>query len=157
MRTGGRAPDRDAHRGQDREALSDRENVFGRNKIQGARLGAHAEFDTPSFAAKAADGRPVIPVDAHVRLAAPENNSGRAILRRGYSYTDGIDPASGELDAGLFFIAFLNDPQVFIDLQNRLGANDALNEYIQHTASALFAVPGGVGDKDDYWGKSLLA
>ena len=32
------------------------------------------------------------------------------ILRRGYSFTDGIDPATGQLDAGLFFIAFQRDP-----------------------------------------------
>jgi deferrochelatase/peroxidase EfeB len=29
-------------------------------------------------------------------------------------------------------------------LQRRLGASDALNEYIQHTSSAVFAVPRGV-------------
>ena len=67
------------------------------------------------------------------------------ILRRGYSYTDGIDPATGELDAGLFFICFQRDPHAqFAALQRRLGASDALNEYIRHTSSALFAIPAGV-------------
>jgi len=33
----------------------------------------------------------VIPADAHIRLAAHENNGGLRILRRGYSFTDGID------------------------------------------------------------------
>ena len=29
-------------------------------------------------------------------------------------------------------------------LQRRLGSSDTLNEYIEHTGSALFAVPPGV-------------
>ena len=58
-------------------------------------------------------------------------------------FTDGFDPELGQLDAGLFFLSFQNDPQAFIDVQNRLGANDALNEYIKHVGSAVFAVPGG--------------
>ena len=38
----------------------------------------------------------------------------------------------------------MNDPQSFITLQEKLGRNDALNEYISHRGSALFAVPPGV-------------
>jgi deferrochelatase/peroxidase EfeB len=86
----------------------------------------------------------VIPGDAHVRLAGPAANGGRRILRRGFSYTDGIDPATGELDAGLFFIAFQRDlERGFVAIQNRLAQTDALNEYIVHTGSAVFAVPPG--------------
>ena len=67
------------------------------------------------------------------------------LLRRGYSYTDGADPRTGELDAGLFFVAFQRDPHAqFAALQRRLGAEDALDEYISHTGSAVFAVPAGV-------------
>ena len=62
------------------------------------------------------------------------------IRRRGYNYTDGLD-ANGELNAGLLFIAYQNDPQHFIRLQNRLGGHDLLNEYIRHIGSAIFAVP----------------
>ncbi|MGG7381581.1 Dyp-type peroxidase, partial [Escherichia coli] len=83
-----------------------------------------------------------IPVDAHVRLAAPATNGGVRLLRRGYSFTDGFDPELGQLDAGLFFIAFQNDPDHFVAIQRRLGATDKLNEYIKHTSSAVFAVPG---------------
>ena len=51
----------------------------------------------------------------------------------------------GELDAGLFFICFQRDPHVqFAALQRRLGSGDALNEYIKHTSSAVFAIPAGV-------------
>jgi deferrochelatase/peroxidase EfeB len=67
-----------------------------------------------------------------------------AVRWRGYSYTDGIDPRTGELDAGLFFIAFQrNLERGFISIQRRLGSIDALNEYIVHTGSAVFAVPHG--------------
>ena len=85
-----------------------------------------------------------MPVDAHIRLAAPTENAGRRILRRGYSFTDGMDVRLGQLDAGLFFISYQNDPQTFVRLQRRLAERDALNEYIKHTGSALFAVPPGV-------------
>ena len=84
-----------------------------------------------------------MPLDAHIRLAAPSENDGIRILRRGYSFTDGIDQRLGQLDAGLFFISFLNDPASFVALQRRLGRTDALNEYITHNGSALFAVPPG--------------
>jgi deferrochelatase/peroxidase EfeB len=124
----------------DRTPLGEQERVIGRGKVSGAPLGGHAELDTPNLSA-----RGPIDVDAHIRLAAPQVNSGERILRRGYAYTDGIDPRTGLLDAGLFFVAFQRDPErQFIALQRRLGANDALNEYIQHTGSGLFAVLPGV-------------
>ena len=71
-------------------------------------------------------------------------NDGVRLLRRGYSFTDGINPVTNQLDAGLFFIAFQRDPrQGFIPVQQQL-ATDALNEYIRHTGSGVFAVPPGV-------------
>ncbi len=71
-------------------------------------------------------------------------------MRRGYSSTDGIDPVAGTLLGGLFFIAFMKDPGQVVTLHQRLGTTDALNEYIEHTGSSLFAcpprlAPGGTG------------
>jgi deferrochelatase/peroxidase EfeB len=130
----------------DHSPLSEQENVIGRRKITGAPFGARREHDVPDLDAKGPDGQPVIPVDAHIRLASPRTNEGLAILRRGYAYTDGIDPRTGLLDAGLFFVAFQRDPHAqFAAIQRKLGATDALTEYIQHTGSGLFAVPPGVG------------
>ncbi|NUP49250.1 MAG: deferrochelatase/peroxidase EfeB [Catenulispora sp.] len=141
----------------DTDRLADQENVFGRFKTSGAPLTGKAESDTPDFAAEGADGRPVIPVGAHIRLAAPETNGGQKILRRGYSYTDGIDTATGLLDAGLFFIAYQKDPRAqFVPIQTRLAQHDNLNEYIRHTGSALFAVPPGLAAAGDWWGKALF-
>ena len=140
----------------DRDYLADQQNVFGRFKTSGAPLTGAKEFDTPNFTEQDA-GKPVIADNAHIRLASPENNNGLRILRRGYPYTDGIDPATGELDAGLFFIAYQKDPRThFIALQQKLGAHDALNEYIEHTGGGLFACPPGLA-AGQFWGQLLLA
>jgi deferrochelatase/peroxidase EfeB len=140
----------------DRDRIGDQEAVFGRTKVEGAPLTGQHERDEPDLAAKAADGRPVIPADAHIRLAAPESNGGAKILRRGYSFTDGVDPVTGQLDAGLFFLCFQSDPATgFIPVQRNL-ATDALNEYIKHTSSALFACPPGPAD-GQFWGQQLFS
>jgi deferrochelatase/peroxidase EfeB len=140
----------------DRDRLSDQEAVIGREKYSGAPLTGRDEFDVPDFAANGPDGARVIPDDAHIRLAAFENNDGLRILRRGYSFTDGIDPCTGDLDAGLFFISYQRDPAQFVTLQRKLGSQDALNEYIRHVGSGLFACPTGVRGAGDYWGKALF-
>lgn len=141
----------------DTDYLADQENVFGRFKTSGAPLTGKGEFDTPDLSAKAKDGTPVIPLNAHIRLASPAANGGEKILRRGYSYTDGIDADTGLLDAGLFFLAYQQDPRrQFVPIQTRLGRQDNLNEYIRHTGSALFAVPPGLAAAGDWWGKPLF-
>ena len=140
----------------DTDYLADQEKVIGRAKTSGAPLTGSAEFDTPNLAAKR-HGAPVIDLNAHIRLAAPASNGGQMILRRGYSYTDGIDQDTGLLDAGLFFIAYQKDPRnQFVPIQRQLGRNDLLNEYIRHVSSAVFAVPPGLRAAGDYYGKSLL-
>jgi deferrochelatase/peroxidase EfeB len=93
----------------DADYLADQETIFGRRKDTGAPLTGRSEFDLVDLSAKAPDGSLVIDADAHIRLAAPSSHSGQRILRRGYSYTDGTDPQTGQLDAGLFFIAFQKD------------------------------------------------
>lgn len=125
----------------DTDRIGDQNEVFGRHKASGAPLGGTDEFDTPDFTATDDSGAPVIPARAHVRLAAPENNGGLKILRRGYNYTDGINQY-GLLDGGLLFISYQNDPAHFEALQSRLGAADRLNEYITHVGSGVFFVPG---------------
>jgi deferrochelatase/peroxidase EfeB len=141
----------------DHSPLSEQENVIGRHKVTGAPFGGRAEHDVPDLAARGADGQPLIPLDAHIRLASPKTNRGATILRRGYAYTDGIDPRTGLLDAGLFFVSFQRDPATqFSAIQRRLGAMDALTEYIQHTGSGLFAVPPGVGP-GGFVGEGLFA
>jgi deferrochelatase/peroxidase EfeB len=146
----------------DRDYLKDQQNVIGRAKVSGAPLTAlptgGGEFTAPDFAANGADGRPVIPANAHIRLASFEHNGGTRILRRGYSFTDGIDPQAGTLLGGLFFIAFMKNPAQFVRLQTSLAA-DALAEYVQHTGSAVFACPPGLRRDQhggQHWGDTLL-
>jgi deferrochelatase/peroxidase EfeB len=129
----------------DRAVLSDQERTIGRHKVSGAPLTGQKEHDPVDLKLRGTDGTPIIPLDAHIRLAAPASNGGQGILRRGYSFTDGIDAETGELDAGLFFIAYQRDPhRQFAAIQSRLGTSDALNEYIVHTGGGLFAVPPGI-------------
>ncbi len=77
------------------------------------------------------------------------------IRRRAYNYTDGLD-ATGQLNAGLLFLSYQNDPANFIRLQNRLGANDLLNEYIRHIGSAIFAIPPAPAE-GHYIGQALFS
>ena len=131
----------------DRSTLGDQEETIGRVKASGAPLGGSRESDPVDLQALGPDGLLLIPNGAHIRQAAPSTNDGEALLRRGYSFADGVDPASGELDAGLFFICFQKDPrQQFIPIQQRLSDQDALSEYVVHTGSGIFACPPGTQD-----------
>ncbi len=131
----------------DRTALAEQEKVIGRVRATGAPLGSQAETDPVDLDARDAAGQAVIDATAHVALAN-QDALGIHILRRGYNFTDGLDPRVGQLDAGLFFICFQRDPRLqFIPMQQRLAESDQLNEYIRHVGSAMFAVPPGVGPK----------
>jgi deferrochelatase/peroxidase EfeB len=140
----------------DRTSLSEQEALIGRHKGTGAPLGASDEHDQPDFAATGTDGRPVIASDAHVRLAHPDHNAGAHLLRRGYSFADGVDRL-GRMDAGLFVLAYQRDPRrQFVPIQSRLSRTDRLNEYIAHQSSGLWACPPGVGPAG-FWGETLFA
>jgi deferrochelatase/peroxidase EfeB len=138
----------------DTSTLAEQEQTIGRTKGAGAPLGQQAEFDPVDFTVRAGTG-PAIPENSHVFLAHP-TNSGTAILRRGYSFVDGSD-GLGRLDAGLFFIAYQRNPETgFVQVQKNLRM-DAMNEYIQHTSSAVFACPPGISGPDDWWGRALFS
>ena len=137
----GGSQDPDEHRDLGRRPIGDQQRVFGRTKVDGRPADRAAPSSTtPDFHAKGRHGATKIDPRAHIALAAHENNGGIRILRRAYNYTDGIN-AVGQLDAGLLFIAYMNDPEHFVRLQTRLGSSDLLNEYISHIGSAIFAVP----------------
>ncbi len=139
----------------DRTMLREQEEVIGRDKRVGAPIGQPGEFDEIDLAARNLDGTPRIPMAAHVRLAHHSNLDGVRILRRGYNFTDGSDGV-GHLDAGLFFVAYMRDAhRQFVPMQRALAAADVLNEYIEHTGSALFACPPGLGAGED-WGAQLF-
>jgi deferrochelatase/peroxidase EfeB len=138
----------------DRSALGEQQRVIGRTKGDGAPLSGGSEFTEPDFAKKH-DSALAIDADAHVRLAHPTHNHGAVLLRRGYNFVDGSDDL-GQLNAGLFFIAFQRDPRKqFVPIQLRLAGNDALNEYLQHVGSGIFAVPPGAR-RGSYVGAGLF-
>ncbi|MDQ3724683.1 MAG: Dyp-type peroxidase, partial [Actinomycetota bacterium] len=78
----------------DATSLEGQERAVGREKVSGAPLGQEGEFDPVDLEARHG-GEPVIPIDAHVRLASPHLNDGQRILRRGFSYTEPSQAGSG--------------------------------------------------------------
>jgi deferrochelatase/peroxidase EfeB len=136
----------------DRTSLSEQEAAIGRHRDSGAPLGKTGEFEDMELDRKDEKGNPIVPVDSHVYLAKQAKDR---ILRRSFSYADGIHPETGALNAGLLFISFQKNPQQFINIQNSLGRLDRLNEYITHRGSALFACFPGV-QKGSYLGAALF-
>ncbi len=140
----------------DRTSLHEQEDLVGRSRDEGAPLSGGSEYTPPDLRLEGSDGRPLIGADAHVRLAHPTQNDGVRMLRRGYNFTDGNDHL-GRLDAGLFFIAYVRNPDThFVPMQTKLSRQDGLMEYLQHRGSALFAVPPGVR-QGGFIGEGLLA
>ena len=139
----------------DRTPLREQEQLIGRERAHGAPLSGGTEFTELDLEIKGRNG-PLIPMDAHVRLAHPSQNDGTRLLRRGYNFTDGTD-ALGRLDAGLFFIAYVRDPgKHYVPMQNKLSSRDGLMEYLQHTGSGLWAVPPGVR-RGEFVGQALFS
>lgn len=142
------------------------ELTIGRHKYSGAPLGGTSEFDPLDFDKVDAEGMPVIPDNAHVRLAASVFNDGAEILRRAYSYNDGTNVIAErwppwrqglEYDAGLLFICYQRDPRAgFIKIFEPMAKLDALNQYTTHTGGGLFACPPGIRP-GEFIGQALFA
>ncbi|NOL49521.1 iron uptake transporter deferrochelatase/peroxidase subunit [Pelistega europaea] len=136
----------------DRTSYKEQERTFGRHRITGAPIGSKNEFDPLDLAAKNHHGKPMIPDDSHSALA---HKTGLHILRRAYSYSDGINPKTGQFDSGLLFICYQKNPAQFITIQNSLGNTDKMNEYITHIGSGLFACFPGAKE-GEFIGQALL-
>jgi len=125
----------------DDTGLDQQQQVIGRYKVSGAPLGEKREHDPPDLRARHGRGL-VIPADAHIRLASPNDNDAQRILRRGYAYVDGL--TDGQIGTGLLFLVYNRDPRKqFIPIQRRLASNDSLNAFATHIGSAIFAIPPG--------------
>jgi deferrochelatase/peroxidase EfeB len=141
------------------------EQTIGRSKLSGAPLGAKHESDPLPLGAVDADGNLVIAEAAHVRVANASTNGGAQLLRRGYSYNDGVSLVAErwppwhqgmEYDAGLLFICYQRDPTTaFIPMFAKMSKLDMLNQFASHTGGGLYAVPGGV-QPGRYLGQSLF-
>ncbi|WP_107459434.1 iron uptake transporter deferrochelatase/peroxidase subunit [Streptomyces colonosanans] len=131
------------------------ENVIGRRKSNGAPLSGGAETTAMDLEKTGADGKLVVPLNAHARITRPDQNGGAAMLRRPFSFHDGFT-ADGTPDAGLLFVCWQADPlRGFVPVQRKLDRGDTLSQYIRHEASGLFAVPGGAA-AGEYVGQRLM-
>ncbi|WP_320780648.1 iron uptake transporter deferrochelatase/peroxidase subunit [Streptomyces sp. CRN 30] len=141
----------------DWEELSakEQEDVIGRRKADGAPLTGGGETTEMELEKTDKAGNLVVPLNAHARITRPDQNGGAAMLRRPFSFHDGID-TDGVPDAGLLFVCWQADPlRGFVPVQRKLDRGDALSAFIRHEASGLFAVPGGATG-DGYVGQPLL-
>jgi deferrochelatase/peroxidase EfeB len=149
----------------DRMKLGFQEQVVGRHKRSGAPLGSRHEHDPLDLDASDADGNPRIPENSHVRLAAPAANDGAQVLRRGYSYDNGLSFTAErwppwrqgmEFDAGLLFICFQRDPRTgFVKIFDKMSKFDMMNQFVTHVGGGLFACPPGAAS-GGFIGQSLL-
>ncbi|MFJ2609809.1 iron uptake transporter deferrochelatase/peroxidase subunit [Streptomyces sp. NPDC091279] len=136
-------------------SLAAQENVIGRRKANGAALSGGTETTAMDLEKTDAQGDLAVPINAHARITRPDQNGGAAMLRRPFSFHDGIDQ-DGVPDAGLLFVCWQADPlRAFVPVQRKLDRGDALSKYIRHESSGLFAVPGGAGE-GEYVGQRLL-
>jgi deferrochelatase/peroxidase EfeB len=149
----------------DRAKLAEQEETFGRRKPSGAPFGQRGEFDPVDLAALDPNGDPVVPRNAHVRLAHQAALDGARVLRRSYSYYDGAGMTTEswppyrqavEFDAGLIFVCYQRDPRTgFIKIYEGMSRSDRLNQFVVHTGGGLFACPAGVA-KGEFIGQRLL-
>ncbi|SDD16787.1 Dyp-type peroxidase [Glycomyces harbinensis] len=138
----------------------DQNLTFGRERDSGVPLSGGGEFDHPDFEAVDDSGLPAVPADSHIAVVHDA-----AMVRRGYNYdygfltqaevssdaaadghVDGHMHAEHPYDAGLLFVSFQADPQVFIDAQEKMAASDRLSEFITAEGSAVFALPPGAAE-----------
>lgn len=150
----------------DRSKVSFQEQTMGRHKYSGAPLGLKNEFAPLGLDRTDADENPIIPEGAHVRLGNAAANQTAEILRRGYSYNDGVNFTAErwppwrqglEYDAGLLFMCYQADPRTgFVKLFAKMARLDMLNQFVTHTGGGLFACPGGVRE-GEFIGERLFA
>lgn len=132
---------------------SAKEIAVGRTLDSGAPLGGAAEGDLVDFDALDADGLPLIPRDAHIRVAHA-NSPAEMILRRPYSYDAGV--SGGVSDMGLLFAAYTNNPNLsFIPMQTRLAESDAMNRWLTTIGSAAYVIVPGINE-GEFLGEKVL-
>jgi deferrochelatase/peroxidase EfeB len=150
----------------DRTNVGFQEQTMGRHKYSGAPLGLTRENEPLRLDRADKDGNPVIAENAHVRLANAATNDGAEILRRGYSYNDGVNFTAErwppwrqgmEYDSGLFFLAYQRDPRAgFVRIFENMAKFDMLNQFATHVGGGLFACPPGAR-AGEFIGQRLFA
>lgn len=149
----------------DQVPVSFQEQTIGRYKRSGAPLGEHNETDALNLDALDKDGNPVLPENSHVRVATAASNDGAEVLRRGYSYNDGVNFIAErwppwrqglEYDAGLFFCCYQRDPREgFVKIFDKMARLDMMNQFVTHVGGGLFACPPGAA-QGEFIGQRLF-
>ena len=141
------------------------EETVGRQKYSGAPIDKKSEFDALDLQATDKDGNPRTVENSHAAMSAPENNDGAQILRRAFSYDNGIAKLAERwppwrqlmtFDAGLLFQCYQRDPRTgFIKLFTKMAQIDMLNQFTTHVGGGLFACPPGA-KPGDFIGQDLF-
>ena len=117
---------------------------MGRTLETGAPLGGSKETDPVDLEALDDNGLPVIPRDAHIRLAHADSPE-KSILRRPFNYDE--SHSDGTSDRGLIFAAYSKNPSLsFIPMQERLARSDAMNRWLETIGSSAYLILPGVND-----------
>jgi deferrochelatase/peroxidase EfeB len=138
----------------DRVGMLEQVQMIGRDRVTGAPLGGTHEFENPDYPSDP-DGRR-IPLDAHIRLANPRTpqTARQRLYRRSFNYDRGVDEA-GDIDCGLIFTAYNQDPErQFATVQRRLEA-EPMTDYITPVGGGYFFAPRGARGVSDWVGAAL--
>ena len=149
----------------DQMKLGFQEETVGRQKYSGAPIGKLHEFDALEPNAVDKEGNPITAENSHAAMAAPENNDGAQILRRAYSYDNGVAQIAERwppwrqamtFDAGLLFQCYQRDPRTgFSKIFEKMAKFDMLNQFTTVVGSGLFAIPSGA-KPGEYIGQRLF-
>ena len=141
------------------------EETFGRQKATGAPIGKTHEFDKLDLDVVDKYGNAITAENSHAAMSASENNDGTQILRRAFSYDNGITKIAERwppwrqivtFDAGLLFQCYQRDPRTgFIKLFTKMAQIDMLNQFTTHVGGGLFACPPGA-KPGEFIGQRLL-
>jgi deferrochelatase/peroxidase EfeB len=140
----------------DRVGMLEQERMIGRERVSGAPLGGSSEFQNPDFTSDPHGRR--IPLSAHIRIANPRTpaTADQRMIRRSYNYDRGVDEA-GDLDCGLIFTAYNQNPhRQFETIQVRL-ENEPMIDYITPVGGGYFFAPRGARGPSDWVGSGLQA
>lgn len=149
----------------DQMKLGFQEQTIGRQKYSGAPIGKQHEMDPLDLKAVDQDGNPITAEISHAAMAAPENNDGAQILRRAYSYDNGLIHVAERwppwlqtttFDAGLLFECYQRDPRSgFVKIFAKMSQLDMLNQFTTTVGSGLFAIAPGA-KPGEYIGQRLF-